>query len=308
MDQADRKTRLTRSRHRRLHQWGRGHQRRHIKTVKMTCEDWCQEDLGDYPMPPPPPPPDLEDDDLLVLVRGCQCGEEEEDRGPMTRSIYIVIIISILSVILLLIICIFIVCCVNNRWVQYLFAQLWASLIVWVAGKENNQDLFWLTPRLSSHAWPRPSSIITSESSGSWEKNILGGGARLIQANVIMSMSRWVRSAPQRITITSLLRGDDLFIVFRSECDNKWSIFVGLWAKHVSSSNELILARSGDSENNKSWRNITAFPCVPCLHNNKLGPTSHIRVIMRWSLLIMTSDDPGTTQVWHWSAASSCLA
>ena len=81
----------------------------------MTCSDWCQEDLSDYPIPPPPPPPDLEDDDLLVLVRGCQCGDEKEDRGSVTRSIYIIVIISILSVILILIICIFIVCCVNNR-------------------------------------------------------------------------------------------------------------------------------------------------------------------------------------------------
>lgn len=85
--------------------------------------------------------------------------------------------------------------------------------------------------------------------------------------------------------MTSLLRGGDICIVLTSECDNKWSIFVGLCAefgaKHVSSSNELILARSGDSENNESWRNIAAFPCLPCLHNNKLVPTSHIRVIMR---------------------------
>ena len=81
----------------------------------MTCSDWCQEDLSDYPIPPPPPPPDLEDDDLLVLVRACQCGDEKEDRGSVTRSIYIIVIISILSVILILIICIFIVCCVNNR-------------------------------------------------------------------------------------------------------------------------------------------------------------------------------------------------
>ena len=63
-----------------------------------------------------------------------------------------------------------------------------------------------------------------------------------------------------------------------SECDNKWSIFVGLCAefgaKHVSSSNELILARSGDSENNESWRNIAQLsPVCPvyttinwCLH------------------------------------------
>ena len=79
----------------------------------MSCEAWCQEDLADYPVPPPPPPPHLEDGDLMV--RGCQCGDgEEEDRGEVTRRLYIVII-SILSVILLLIICIFIVCCVNNR-------------------------------------------------------------------------------------------------------------------------------------------------------------------------------------------------
>ena len=81
----------------------------------MSCEDWCRDDWADYPlypMPPPPPPPHLEAGDLLV--RGCQCGAEEEDSGEVTRSIYIVII-SILSVILLLIICIFIVCCVNNR-------------------------------------------------------------------------------------------------------------------------------------------------------------------------------------------------
>ena len=80
----------------------------------MSCEDWCRDDWADYPlypMPPPPPPPHLEAGDLLV--RGCQCGAEE-DSGEVTRSIYIVII-SILSVILLLIICIFIVCCVNNR-------------------------------------------------------------------------------------------------------------------------------------------------------------------------------------------------
>lgn len=191
----------------------------------------------------------------------------------MTRRLYIVII-SILGVILLLIICIFIVCCVNNRWVQYLFAQLWASLIVWVAGKENNQDLFWLTLRLSSHAWRRPSSIIISASSGSWEKNILGGGARPIRQNVIISTSRWVISAPgaasatRRTTTTILLWGGDCVT---SECDNKWSIFVGLCAefgaKHASSRNELILARS------EIVRTVRAEQLSPVYwHNNKHRP------------------------------------
>ena len=79
----------------------------------MSCQEWCQEDLGDYPLPPPPLPPHLEDEDLHVLMRGCQCGEEE-DWSVVTRTVYIVII-SILGVILLLIICMLIVCCVNNR-------------------------------------------------------------------------------------------------------------------------------------------------------------------------------------------------
>ena len=103
-------------------------------------------------------------------------------------------------------------CVLRKQQVSAVFAKLWASLIVWVAGKENNQDLFWLTPRLSSHAWPRPSCIIITRSSGSWEKNILGGGAGLIRANVIMSTSRWVISVPgavrQRTTTILRWRGD----------------------------------------------------------------------------------------------------